>query len=493
MSAGGISYSGIVNHGKVTLPSVETGLGSMNILRDPPKSYHTRRINKVGETSSITEMIDDSSNRVCETIKVYARGVNPSVSVSYSNEGNNAGQHSGGMHIGGQVAARLPYTIMRDGVFRPPVDRQENLLPLSRLPRVWTSAFSKPGFADFSKKMRVCGTAAETKETHTESLKSCVRPTAVYKIETPLIEPFDVKNVIQPKINNSASSGIRSMDVTHRNNSNPTKEVFINPLHAHAHANHTSNERYVNNNESNTERYLQDLRVHPVSSNISSTKHYTDTNELDALPYLQDANPHSVVSNISSVRCVNEGLSELDTLPYLQDVNNTSAVSNISSNNNNQTSIDQILDLGDIPVHLQISNISTIAPVSGVEQTKYFHDDLELMRGLPEYQITTNIRDTTVNKNIKHDNEIKLVRNLPVNSCNSNPVGRGGEEHGSRLAKLLPKVSAGSFMSPTTIPSRDRIQIVNIQDSEKSKMNRIISENMHGRFSHPYSFDSQVF
>ena len=387
MSAGGISYSGIVNHGKITLPSVEAGLGSMNILRDPPKSYHTRRINKVGETSSLTEMIDDSSNRVCEAINVYARGVNPSVSVSYSNEGNNGGQHSGGIQIGGQVSARLPYTIMRDGVFRPPVDRQENLLPLSRLPRVWTSAFSKPGFADFSRKMRVCGTAAETKEVNTKSLNACVRPTAVYKIEAPLIEPFEVKNVIQPVINTSASSGIRSMDVTHRTNSNPTKEVFINPLHAHAHANHTSNERYVNNNEFNTERYLQDVRVHPVSSNISSNQYNTDTNELDALPYLQDSNSHSVVSNISSIRRGNEGVSELDALPYLQDINKTSAVSNISSNNNNQTSLDQILDLGDIPVHLQINNISANAPISGVEQTKHFHDDLELTRSLPGYQV----------------------------------------------------------------------------------------------------------
>ena len=58
MSAGGLSYSGISNYGKVTLPSVEAGLGSMNILRDPPKSIMTRRIDKVGETSSITEMID---------------------------------------------------------------------------------------------------------------------------------------------------------------------------------------------------------------------------------------------------------------------------------------------------------------------------------------------------------------------------------------------------------------------------------------------------
>ena len=58
-----ISYSGLTNYGKATLPSVEGGFGSMNILRDPPKSIMTRRIDKVGETSSITELIDGSGNR----------------------------------------------------------------------------------------------------------------------------------------------------------------------------------------------------------------------------------------------------------------------------------------------------------------------------------------------------------------------------------------------------------------------------------------------
>ena len=63
MSAGGLSYSGLVNYGRVTLPSVETWGTNMNILKDPPKSIMTRKIDKVGDTSSITEMIDQSGNR----------------------------------------------------------------------------------------------------------------------------------------------------------------------------------------------------------------------------------------------------------------------------------------------------------------------------------------------------------------------------------------------------------------------------------------------
>lgn len=89
-----ISYSGLRNYGKSSLPSVEAGLGSLNILRDPPASKFTRRIDKVGQNNDITQMIQDSGNRVCEGITAYARGVNPFVSVSYQNYG---GQSSGGI------------------------------------------------------------------------------------------------------------------------------------------------------------------------------------------------------------------------------------------------------------------------------------------------------------------------------------------------------------------------------------------------------------
>ena len=151
MAAGGLSYSGLVNHGKIGLPSVDSWGTNMHILRDPPKSITTRRIDKVGETSSITQMIDDSDGRSSEAIQVYARGVNPFVSVSYNNYGNNGGQTYGGITEGGRQSAKLPYRIMRDGAFRPPVLLQEDLLPLSRMPRSLTSAYSNSGFTAAAK------------------------------------------------------------------------------------------------------------------------------------------------------------------------------------------------------------------------------------------------------------------------------------------------------------------------------------------------------
>ena len=206
-----LSYSALNNYGKVILPSNDSWGTNMNILRDPPKSIHTRQINKVGQTSSITDMIDSSSNRNCEAINVYARGSNPFVSVSYNNtSGNGTGK------MGNNVQAKLPYRVAVSGAFRPPVLKQENLLPLSRMPRIWTSSFTKPGFSDFSKKMIIPQPAELTKEVHNKILKVSVRPNAVYKLEQPLSAPFEVKYVIQNPTKVSALSGIRTMDITNR-------------------------------------------------------------------------------------------------------------------------------------------------------------------------------------------------------------------------------------------------------------------------------------
>lgn len=455
MSAGGLSYSGLTNYGKTTLPSVDSWGTNMNILRDPPKSITTRRIDKVGETSSITTMIDESGNRACEAIQVYARGVNPFVSVSYSNEGNNGGQRSGGLVSGGQRAAKLPYTIMRDGAFRPPVLLQEDLLPLSRMPRVWTTAFTQPGFTDFSKKMRTCGTAKNTREVKTLSLQGCVRPTATYKIEKPLSEPFEVKYVIQPSIKVKATSGMRTMDLTQQHVSKPTKEIDDTPLHARAHANYT------------------DTRIHKNNNSVDTTR------------YVQDTNAHSVVSNISTNQNNKNDLTNMDTTRYVQDTNVHSVASNISSNKHN-TPIDSILDLSDLPVKDRILNSSVSSSVSGPEQTKYFHNDIELKRRLPEYNMTTNVADQTKYKRQEPTKNIELDRNIPTGSFQTNIVsrGQGHTDPNSRQVRLLPKINPGGYSVPGQIPTYAGSQHSSEpRESEKARMNRIVTNAMQSRFT----------
>lgn len=216
-----ISYHGVVGFkAKTTLPSVETWGNNMNILRDPPKSITTRKIDRVGQTSEITQMIQESGDRACEAINVYARGVNPMVAVSYDNNGNNGGQRSGGTKSAGMVSGStnsgkqsfLPYRIMDRGAFRPPIRDQRDLLPLSRLPRIWTSSFTKPGFADFSKKAFCAGTDETTRQVKNPSqmLKGCVRPTMTYQLETPVKETYEVKNVIKNPLQVEANSGFTS-------------------------------------------------------------------------------------------------------------------------------------------------------------------------------------------------------------------------------------------------------------------------------------------
>lgn len=193
----------------ITLPSVEGGLGSLNILRDPPKSIQTRYISKVSDTSKITEWIDGSGDRICEVIKPYARGVNPMVSVSYSNYGTNGGQmrdKSGLVGIeqnpisisNGQ--SYLPYRVNREGAFRPPIIPPEELLPLSRLPRITTQYQTNPGSKRVTfNKLTKCD--VDLKEIRKELMTICAPSKAIFNIETPQNKPYEIKNMIRDKNN----------------------------------------------------------------------------------------------------------------------------------------------------------------------------------------------------------------------------------------------------------------------------------------------------
>lgn len=148
MSAGGISYDCLTTSRKVTLPSVESWGTNMNIVKDPNKGIFTRRKDKVGDTQEILLAQDESGDRIAECINVYARGVNPMVSVSYDNYGNNGG--GGSRSYFGKQQVSLPY---KPEVFIPPIQRQEDLVPLSRLPRNWFYAFTNPELPNVIQKM----------------------------------------------------------------------------------------------------------------------------------------------------------------------------------------------------------------------------------------------------------------------------------------------------------------------------------------------------
>ena len=433
MSAGGLSYSGLTNYGRATLPSVETWGSNMNILRDPPKSITTRRIDKVGQTSDITQMTEESGNRACEAINVYARGVNPMVSVSYSNNGRGgasgslAGLSQNFTNITtGNTQATLPYKAMNEGAFRPPVRRAEDLMPLSRQPRAWTNAYTQPGMVDYSKSVRVMPTAEQSKEIQ-KTIRTNVRPTAVYKLEKPMERPMETKYHIQNTINNSASSGTRTMDITQQHVGVPTKELYDNPLHANANANVGDSRNFVN------------------------------------------------------------GGNTLNANPYIQDVSSKETFTNVSSNNSNSTSISEIMDLSEINMPIkEIMVIERNAPVSGVEQNNYVHEDMNLGRNLPEYYTTTNTSTTQNYQRMEH-NDRELERNIPTGSYATNTISRGDTTANSgREAFLIPKIQAGGFDGRGTVPELASVR--NYRESfntEKSNMSKQVLAMGQERFEKP--------
>ena len=145
------SYSGLTNYGKSSLPSVESWGTNNNILRDPPRSITTRRIDKVTENSFLTQELQESSDRIAEMIMAYPRGINPMVGVSYDNSNGGIGRGQALLYRGQQ--AKLPYRVLDKGAFRPPILAPVDLLPLSRMPRNTTCINPTIFKPDFSKKI----------------------------------------------------------------------------------------------------------------------------------------------------------------------------------------------------------------------------------------------------------------------------------------------------------------------------------------------------
>ena len=195
-----ISYSGIVNYGKVVLPSVESWGSNNNILRDPPRSITTRRVDKVTDTIMIDQEIQDSAgtNRSADYIRVYPRGANVMVGVSYDNFGTNGGNRTGQALLYNGQQSKLPYRVARDGAFRPPILTQQDLLPLSRLPRNNVKVDPIAYTTDFTKKLICPGTAKDYRSVKNETISVNTTAPVVQYIRKPTEIP--VSQNIQDKL-----------------------------------------------------------------------------------------------------------------------------------------------------------------------------------------------------------------------------------------------------------------------------------------------------
>ena len=476
-----LSYSGITNRGKVSLPSVDNWGSNLNILKDPPKSIHTRSKTLVGSNNDLIDEIGDSGNRIGEYINVYARGVNPFVSVSYSN--NNTGLNSNG-RVSNQGQAKLPYRIMRDGAFRPPVLTQEDLLPLSRLPRVKTEAKTNAGNVDYTKKLFDQEQQEKGRQIKDEVLHTFVKPTAVYKIEKPQEQTYDVKFSIKEVIKKgSVSAGFGSKNIVQTEVKVPTAEIIQNNLRADARTNIGDTRKFLNNNEMYTEKYIQDSNAHSVQTNMGTKQNYVsfDSENFDSDRYIQESNAHSVQTNMGTKQnYVSFDNENFDSDRYIQDTTTKTATTNPSTNKH-YTLIDELADLSDLPVKNKAMVVSTQAPVSKQDKVNYIHSDIELDRNIPEYSASAS-KSENIYKFIEATNQIELERNTPITSFVSNIVGKSSVDNNSKDARLNPKINAGSFSIPAGVPKITRSDRENI-DTAQSRMSKAYNNDANQRFN----------
>jgi len=200
-------------HAKATLPSADAWYTSHTIIKDPPKSVHTRRINRVGETSLITQEIDDSGDRIAECILQYPRGQNVMVGTNYNNFapiGRNQNR------LGGRQAF-LPYRVAVQGAFRPPVQTPTDLLPLSRMPRNWTQAITNPQSADFTRRLIDQCPTKDMRQIKQNMIYPDVHATAVYSIARPA-ENVDVLGKVHTATASKGSADARVFKLTELDN-----------------------------------------------------------------------------------------------------------------------------------------------------------------------------------------------------------------------------------------------------------------------------------
>lgn len=412
-----LSYSMLTNYGKTTLPSVDSWGTNMNILRDPPKSITTRQVFKVGQTSSITEMIEDSENRACEVILPFARGINPMVGISYDNNGRNGGQSiENGTY---NTQATLPYKVIKDGAFRPPIIRQEQLMPLSRQPRRFTQNATNKQFINYAN--RALQPPSEiVKEIKQRTLQMSTIPNSYYKIDLAKDVKIDTANYIQNKLYTDITSNINDKSV----NPVPT----INP-------------------ESMYETINSPLAIYPTT-NVSTTNYDNNNTDFNPDRYIQHTPLKSVISNNS----YDIGVT------YIYDDND---MNNIKTKNVNQIEINTNLQ--------------------GISKDKIIHKDLSLNRVLPNYDMTTT--KTSFTKNNVVDDEKVYERNLPLTSFSTsiNKVG-DTQSNVNRDVKLIYRPSFGQLESIPTIPMLNRMQDVKyMKDNTYTLNKKKISEMIKNR------------
>jgi hypothetical protein len=401
-----------------TLPSVENWYTNTNILKLPPKAVFTRRRDKVGDDLQITGWIDDSGDRICEGISKFSRGINPMVSVSYSNY--NAGTNGQPLTYSNRTEAKLPYKAMDNGAFRPPILAQEDLLPLSRLPRNRVSVLTNPEFPNYLKKTENPVVHRAVKK---EILQTNTRPTTYMKLDyNPCY--IDESKYIKDSIIIPINSAMGGATKNGRNTVlEPLKEIVENSLKANA-----------------TTQFGSAL--------TSGLQRIADNSTFDPSRYITDTLQGNIHSNTSG---------------YLKNIDITG------------------FDKG---VKEEVTTISYVPNAKGNEKYTLIDTEIELDRKMPIYQASTNIVDMSKQKNIRHTNDIQLEQKIMATAyTNPGVEGRGAIDIiTKRDLYLRPSLQKGGFENKGFTPQVDRNESgIREFESTKSQMGRDISRMLGTR------------
>ena len=370
-----ISYHGIIgNKAKVTLPSTEGGwYKNKNILRDPPKSITTRRIDKVNQDGSLNEMMYHNGDRIAENINVFARGVNPMVAIEYT---SNAGAAVG-------APGKLPYRIMNGGAYRPPQLRQEQLLPLSRQNRNVTQSYTNKAYLDYSKTV-MCGATqcpSSMRQIKDNAIIE-VKPTKTMNIQMPVKEHFELKYIIE----------------------NPTTTTVS--------ANKTAKSNLQMINRQNVKEALKEINQYVQTSGVQSQGHQNYIHNEVELTRNVPAFSASTTKTSTMKKTISPDYQMLLNRNMPQYVATTAKSSDIHKTveADNDISLDR-----NLPAHMMKTNMQG-------DHVTYLEADKEISldRNLPEYTMTANKTDNLRYTAIDKDGELILERNMPEYNFRTN-------------------------------------------------------------------------
>lgn len=331
-----LSYSGLTSYGKSGIPSVEGWGTNMNIMKDPPKSIYTKRKDKVGTTSHITQQIEDSGDRHNEAILKFARGINQFTDIEYSNNASNIGRGATNNIVpGGVVQAKLPNRIMKDGEFRPPVIAPQDLLPLSRPRRPNSSMVTNIDNVDFTQKPYSFEHKEKGREIKKNYNTQSVAPTKTFKIEKTIGQTMKdyIRDRIPMYVSSQKDGGALHYDVVYGDNTK-TSAVHEGILQGHYNT-QVGNPIQQHNNELDTKRYTKETFINPViTTKTSGISNVIDDFEGD---YKQVRNeiPNVSVSGIKSSTSNNPSQHNYqNSLSYKKNIPKHSLNTNTKGNGN---------------------------------------------------------------------------------------------------------------------------------------------------------------